>query len=135
MMIEGEGPSDATGVEHGERDRITKGPVWSAVVEFGDLIHRGVKMPARRLLVVIALLSIGVSTGAHAQWLNYPTPGTPRTSAGKPNLAAPTPRTAEGKPDLSGVWMHEITSVAEMKRLFEMFCNENEKDGAHMGKK
>ncbi|HSR09284.1 MAG TPA: hypothetical protein VLM42_19285 [Bryobacteraceae bacterium] len=25
---------------------------------------------------------------------------------------------AGGKPDLSGVWMHEITSVAEVKRLF-----------------
>src|SRR5260370_37667563 len=39
-----------------------------------------------------------------AQWLNYPTPGTPRTADGKPNLSAPTPRTAGGKPDLSGVW-------------------------------
>jgi hypothetical protein len=26
MVIEGEGPSDATSVKHGERDRITKGP-------------------------------------------------------------------------------------------------------------
>jgi len=41
---------------------------------------------------------------AQAQWLNYPTPGTPRTADGKPNLSAPTPRTADGKPDLSGVW-------------------------------
>ena len=41
---------------------------------------------------------------ASAQWLNYPTPGTPRTADGKPNLSAPTPRTADGKPDLSGVW-------------------------------
>ncbi len=41
---------------------------------------------------------------AHSQWLNYPTPGTPRTADGKPNLSAPTPRTADGKPDLSGVW-------------------------------
>ncbi len=41
---------------------------------------------------------------APAQWLNYPTPGTPRTPDGKPNLSAPTPRTADGKPDLSGVW-------------------------------
>jgi len=43
-------------------------------------------------------------TGAAAQWLNYPTPGIPRTPDGKPNLAAPTPRTADGKPDLSGIW-------------------------------
>src|SRR5215831_7851790 len=41
-----------------------------------------------------------------AQWLNYPTPGLPRTTDGKPNLSAPAPRTPEGKPDLSGVWEH-----------------------------
>jgi len=39
-----------------------------------------------------------------AQWLNYPTPGMPRTADGKPNLLAPAPRTADGKPDLSGLW-------------------------------
>ena len=42
-----------------------------------------------------------------AQWLNYPTPGVPRTKAGKPNLSAPAPRTSYGKPDLSGVWYLE----------------------------
>ena len=42
---------------------------------------------------------------AAAQWLNYPTPGIPRTADGKPNLTAPAPRAADGKPDLSGVWM------------------------------
>ena len=41
---------------------------------------------------------------APAQWLNYPTPGTPRTPDGKPDLTAPTPRAADGKPDLSGIW-------------------------------
>ena len=40
----------------------------------------------------------------HAQWVNLPIPGTPRTPDGKPNLSAPVPRTAEGKPDLSGLW-------------------------------
>ena len=39
-----------------------------------------------------------------AQWLNYPTPGLPRTADGKANLSAPAPRAADGKPDLSGVW-------------------------------
>src|ERR1700720_4862480 len=53
-----------------------------------------------------------------AQWLNYPTPGIPRLPDGKPNLNAPAPRTADGNPDLSGGWMHELTSVAEMKRLY-----------------
>ena len=39
-----------------------------------------------------------------AQWVNYPTPGIPRTPDGKPNLSAPAPRTPDGKPDLSGIW-------------------------------
>src|SRR6202521_2111976 len=71
-------------------------------------------MPHPRLLVLFAILS----TGALAQWLNFPTPGTPRTRDGKPNLAAPAPHAADGTPDLSGVWLHELTSVAEMKRLY-----------------
>jgi hypothetical protein len=65
------------------------------------------------LVVLLACFST-----AHAQWLNYRTPGIPRTPDGKPNLSAPVPRTAEGRPDLSGVWMHELISAAEMTRLY-----------------
>ena len=43
---------------------------------------------------------------AAAQWLNYPTPGVPRTADGKPNLLAPAPR-LDGHRDLSGVWKLE----------------------------
>jgi hypothetical protein len=71
-------------------------------------------VPDSRLLMLCAL----IATVAQAQWLNYPAPGTPHTPDGKPNLAAPAPRTADGKPDLSGVWMHQRTSLEEMKRLF-----------------
>jgi hypothetical protein len=67
-----------------------------------------------RLLILFALLS----AVAQAQWLNFLTPGTPSTPDGKPNLTAPAPRTADGKPDLTGVWMHETTTVVEVKRLF-----------------
>ena len=67
-----------------------------------------------RLFAVLAFLT----TGAHAQWLNFPTPGTPRLRDGKPDLAALTPRALDGHPDLSGVWMHETTTVAEVKRIF-----------------
>ena len=56
---------------------------------------------------------------ARAQWLNYPTKGTPRTADGKPNLGAPAPRRADGKPDLTGVWMgvtkYMINIAADLK--------------------
>jgi len=67
-------------------------------------------------LTISALLLGG--SAASAQWLKYPTPGTPRTRDGKPNLTAPAPRTRDGKPDLSGVWHVEPTPLAEHQRLF-----------------
>jgi hypothetical protein len=76
-----------------------------------------------RLLVLFALLS----AGAQAQWLNFPTPGTPRTHDGKPNLAAPAPRALDGRPDLTGVWLHERTSFAELKRLFGALADTRDK--------
>ena len=54
---------------------------------------------------VLRTVAVAIAIGSllPAQWINYPTPGTPRTRDGKPNLAAPAPRT-NGVPDLSGVW-------------------------------
>src|SRR5687768_17208433 len=51
-----------------------------------------------------AATAVLLTAAASAQWLNYPTPGTPRLPDGKPNLVAPAPRAADGKPDLSGIW-------------------------------
>jgi hypothetical protein len=51
------------------------------------------------------------------QWLHYPTPGSPRTPDGKPNLTAPALR-VNGKPDLSGIWLVEATPLDELTRLF-----------------
>lgn len=64
-------------------------------------------------LIFCALLA----GGAQAQWMHYPTPGTPRGRDGKANLSAPAPR-VNGKPDLSGLWQVEPTPFEEMKRLF-----------------
>lgn len=66
------------------------------------------------LLVLIVL----PATAAHAQWLNYPAPRTPRTRDGKPNMNAKAPKAFDGKPDLSGVWQPAYTPPGEIERLF-----------------
>jgi hypothetical protein len=76
--------------------------------------------PGGRLLALTFVLSIG----AQAQWLNYHEPGVPRTRNGKVNLTAPPPKDPSGKPDLSGVWMHETTTAAEMRRLYGSVIDE-----------
>jgi hypothetical protein len=60
----------------------------------------------RRIAIAAALCLLPVSLCA--QWLDWRTPGIPRTADGKPNLSAPAPRTADGKPDFSGVWQPEV---------------------------
>src|SRR6185295_19463943 len=52
----------------------------------------------------LAILSVLAATQLAGQWINYPTPGMPRTKDGKPNLSGPAPRTPDGKPDFSGFW-------------------------------
>ena len=68
--------------------------------------------------VLAGAFAFAAAIVTHAQWLNYKTPGIPRTADGKPRLDAPAPQSVDGHPDLSGVWMHELTSVAEMRRLY-----------------
>jgi len=70
-------------------------------------------MMHQRVFVLLAFLS----TGAYAQWLSFPTQGTPRTRDGKPNLTALAPRAPDGKPDLSGVWEPEPTPLSELNRV------------------
>src|ERR1700674_3259227 len=67
-----------------------------------------------------AVILAAVAPVVHAQWLDYPTPGVPRTADGKPNLSAPAPRTADGKPDFSGMWGWVTASNCGAK------CNDNQ---------
>jgi hypothetical protein len=69
---------------------------------------------------LVAVIMAIATVPAAAQWLNYPTPGIPRLSDGKPNLTAPGPRAADGKPDLSGIWGMKLSRyggniVADLK--------------------
>jgi hypothetical protein len=59
--------------------------------------------------ILFAAVMIAISAPMPAQWLNYPTPGVPKTASGQPNLTASAPRTADGKPDLSGIWANDTT--------------------------
>jgi hypothetical protein len=76
-----------------------------------------VPLSEKAILILVALV-VGAATPLSAQWLKYRDPAVPRTADGKADLSAPTPKTPDGKPDLSGVWLHEITTVEEMRRLF-----------------
>src|SRR5262249_40909757 len=71
---------------------------------FGTLVlSRRPKMGnVRSLLGVVGFLA--TLFPLCAQWLNYPTPGIPRTPDGRVRLAAPAPKAPYGKPDLSGIW-------------------------------
>lgn len=69
-------------------------------------------------------LTFVLSAVASAQWLNYRDPGVPRTRDGKVDLTAQPPKDLSGKPDLSGVWMHEKTTAAEMRRLYGSVIDE-----------
>src|SRR6185369_11814404 len=60
----------------------------------------------RRIAIAAAWCLLSVPLGA--QWLDWKTPGIPRTADGQPNLNAPAPRTPDGKPDFSGVWQPDV---------------------------
>ena len=71
-----------------------------------------------KLTRCIAAATVSLAT-LHGQWLNYPTPGIPRTADGKPNLAAPAPRMPDGKPDLSGLWRDDQSGSAAAEKAID----------------
>jgi hypothetical protein len=73
-------------------------------------------MLTQRLALVLALAA-GTSP-AGAQWLDYPTPGTPLKKDGTVNRIAKAPRALDGKPDLSGLWRVEPPKPGEIERLY-----------------
>jgi hypothetical protein len=78
-------------------------------------IPRTSKLP-QRVAIAASFLIAFTATPAAAQWLNYKTPGIPRTADGKPDLTAPAPHMADGKPDFSGIWRADAAGFAETSR-------------------
>ena len=60
--------------------------------------------PRLRAILLTALVALGASSAALAQWPRYMPATTPKGADGKVDLDGPVPRAADGKPDLSGVW-------------------------------
>jgi hypothetical protein len=75
-------------------------------------------MPDRSSISAI-VAAVFLSVPAQAQWLNYKTPGIPRTADGRPDLSAPTPRLANGKPDFSGLWRTDNSGSAELGKAMD----------------
>src|SRR5262249_10220487 len=73
-------------------------------------------MSAAGLTVLVFITQVA----AYAQWLHYPTPGSPRTKDGKPNLTAPAPPRADGKPDLEGIWQLVVSQRSLARRAKEV---------------
>jgi hypothetical protein len=69
-------------------------------------------------MLALGIIVAGAAAPVSAQWLNYPTPGTPLNRDGKPDLTAKAPRVSDGKPDLSGVWKIEPPPPGEYERLY-----------------
>lgn len=67
----------------------------------------------------MVLAASGLCVPLAAQWLNYPTPGVPRTPDGKPNLSSPAPKAADGRPDLSGLWEAGTEGATSLDTLGE----------------
>ena len=93
-----------------ERDYITL-----AILAFLMVLAAAVLTVDSIFLFSFAAFMLMVQTiPAGAQWLDRPTPGTPRKPDGKPDLTAPAPRAPDGKTDFTGIWRaHHVAIVPE----------------------
>jgi len=85
-----------------------------------------------------AILMLSLCGSLSAQWFNYPSPKTPHTADGKPNLSAPVTTTADGHPDLSGVWSPDtrpLQVIAPQESIpfqpWSRKLSEDRADGSH----
>jgi hypothetical protein len=67
-------------------------------------------------IIVAAGIAVLMTGPLAAQWIRHPTAGIPRTSDGRPDLAAPAPRGADGKPVLAGLWRPAPGIVGDIAR-------------------
>jgi hypothetical protein len=65
------------------------------------------EVEVKRITVVAVIFLI--ASPLHAQWVKYPSAGSPRTADGRPIMNAPAPQDRNGRPDLSGLWGAEKT--------------------------
>jgi hypothetical protein len=82
------------------------------------LYHSKAKIMGRESVFLLLLLC--EPAVSHAQWLHYPTRGTPRTPDGKPKLAAKAPRAPNGKPDFPESGSPSIHLQAKMSAYSAM---------------
>ena len=66
--------------------------------------RRGSFLAAAAIAASTALVALGWSGSASAQWPEHPDPNAPLDAEGNVDMDAPTPRMADGTPDLSGLW-------------------------------
>ncbi len=69
---------------------------------------------------ILSVLLFVFQGAAYAQYLDYRTPGLPRTKEGKPDLAAPAPTGRDGKPSLEGIWQVVVPERSRARRAKEV---------------